>query len=399
MPRPDVPPRTPAALPASIEAPGRWRTRSTGRSARAARGAGEVCLGPYVTEHLARKRASRACSPRWLRCVETHLGAAVDVLGAGIALEAVHLRNIESFLSHLLDRPNGRGGTLRSGTIDHYLNSLSHVFHRAELDGLVDRNPVAQLLDRPRPTPSATPWLEVPEVAALLDQARRATPRRPDLAMPYLFELVAFFSYTGLRKAEGLGTRTADLHLDRGVLLVRPNRWRGLKTGESERVLPVFSELRMILEAYLASPYAPTGDLLFPSPVGAVERPLTNLRRSFGPLPMPARLGDGTGRDTATLGTRILRHSYCAARLQTLDHGAPISPYTVARELGHTDLSMVLRIYGHLGTIRCRHEEVRFLRPGSAADGAWTPSGLPEGGTPRHMSDPLTPDRIPGSRP
>jgi integrase len=379
MPRPDVPPRTSASVPASIEAPGRWRTRSSGPRASAATGAGTVRLGAYVTEHLARKRASRACSPRWLRCVETHLEAAVDVLGSGIALEAVGLRDIERFLSHLLGRPNGRGGTLSAGTIDHYLNSLSHLFHRAELDGLVDRNPVAQLLDRPRPTPKATPWLEVPEVAALLDQARRATPRRPDLAMPFLFELVAFFSYTGLRKAEGLGTRTADLHLDRGVLRVRPNRWRGLKTGESERVLPIFGELRLILQAYLTGPYAPTGDLLFPSPVGDVERPLTNLRRSLGPLPMPARLGDGVGGDPPKLGTRILRHSYCAARLQTLDHGAPISPYTVARELGHTDLSMVLRIYGHLGTIRCRHEEVRFLRPGSAADGAWTPNGLPEG--------------------
>ena len=33
--------------------------------------------------------------------------------------------------------------------------------------------------------------------------------------------------------------------------------------------------------------------------------------------------------------SRMFRHSYCAARLQTLDHGAPVSPYAVARELGH----------------------------------------------------------------
>jgi hypothetical protein len=32
--------------------------------------------------------------------------------------------------------------------------------------------------------------------------------------------------------------------------------------------------------------------------------------------------------------TRLFRHTYCAERLQTLDVGAPVSIYTVARALG-----------------------------------------------------------------
>ncbi|MBA3496804.1 MAG: hypothetical protein H0T86_06840 [Gemmatimonadales bacterium] len=55
-----------------------------------------------------------------------------------------------------------------------------------------------------------------------------------------------------------------------------------------------------------------------------------------------------------------LRHSYCAARLQTLDGGAPVSIYTVSRELGHTSPAMVQRVYAHLGTIRHRAEVVEY---------------------------------------
>ena len=51
---------------------------------------------------------------------------------------------------------------------------------------------------------------------------------------------------------------------------------------------------------------------------------------------------------------------YCAARLQTLDHGQPISVYTVSRELGHTSTDMVQRIYAHLGAVRHRSEVVKY---------------------------------------
>ena len=56
----------------------------------------------------------------------------------------------------------------------------------------------------------------------------------------------------------------------------------------------------------------------------------------------------------------MFRHTYCATRLQTLDHGAPVSPYTVSRELGHGSTAMVERVYSHLGTIRHRSEAVEF---------------------------------------
>ena len=49
-----------------------------------------------------------------------------------------------------------------------------------------------------------------------------------------------------------------------------------------------------------------------------------------------------------------------AARLQTLDGGAPVSGYTVGKELGHGGDALVRRVYDHLGTVRHRSAAVEF---------------------------------------
>lgn len=55
---------------------------------------------------------------------------------------------------------------------------------------------------------------------------------------------------------------------------------------------------------------------------------------------------------------KMFRHTYCAARLQRLDNGAPVSIYTVARELGHGGEALVKRVFGDLGEVRHRSEVV-----------------------------------------
>lgn len=65
--------------------------------------------------------------------------------------------------------------------------------------------------------------------------------------------------------------------------------------------------------------------------------------------------------------TKLFRHTYCAARLQTTDRGQPVSKYTVARELGQGGSDLVDRVYGHLGEIRHRAEEVEY-RPENHMD-------------------------------
>jgi hypothetical protein len=71
-------------------------------------------------------------------------------------------------------------------------------------------------------------------------------------------------------------------------------------------------------------------------------------------------LGSRVGFQPGEVRWNKLRHGYATARLQTLDNGAPVSTFTVARELGHTGVHMVERIYGHLGEVRHRSEVVEF---------------------------------------
>ena len=56
----------------------------------------------------------------------------------------------------------------------------------------------------------------------------------------------------------------------------------------------------------------------------------------------------------------MLRHIYCSTRLQTLERGAAVSPFTVGKELGHGGRALVDRVYGHLGEIRHRSDVVEY---------------------------------------
>lgn len=145
-------------------------------------------------------------------------------------------------------------------------------------------------------------------------------------------------------------------------------RRRGLKIGHAERELPIFSELGSILEGLPRGPMRTHGSAAV-SLTGRRGR-----RRASAPQPqalarlpaMPARLNLPPERPGARspgaprLRTDTLRHTYCAARLPTLDRAQPIAPMTLAREMGRTDLSMVWRISGHLRTIRHRGDEVSY---------------------------------------
>jgi hypothetical protein len=64
-----------------------------------------------------------------------------------------------------------------------------------------------------------------------------------------------------------------------------------------------------------------------------------------GPHFLVDSVGVRAGWRAGELTTRVFRHTWTAARLQTLDRGTPVSVYTVARELGHGSEEMVRRVY------------------------------------------------------
>ncbi|MCH7564323.1 MAG: hypothetical protein IH968_10925 [Gemmatimonadetes bacterium] len=113
----------------------------------------------------------------------------------------------------------------------------------------------------------------------------------------------------------------------------------------------MWPQLREALQAYVFGVGKVSG-LLFPSPIGGGM--LQDLRKML----------NATGKRASFTGgeitSKMFRHTYCAARLQTLDRGAPVSPWTVAREMGHGGRSLTDRVYGHLGDVRHRSEVVEY---------------------------------------
>jgi integrase len=180
-------------------------------------------------------------------------------------------------------------------------------------------------------------------IARVLD-GQEATHPVDEAALAY--PLVATYLLTGGRESEVLGLELDDVSLDRRTITFRPNKWRRLKTPGSHRVVRLWPQLAEILGAYI--PWRTVqrgGRLLFPSPWSDQEQMLTDTRKLLDRVAARAGLPQGE------LRTKAFRHTYCAARLQTLDQGAPVSTKTVARELGHESEAMVRRVYAHLGTL------------------------------------------------
>lgn len=178
--------------------------------------------------------------------------------------------------------------------------------------------------------------------ALLLEVARTRRPRPADLALPSLYPLLATFLLTGGRRKEVLGLLPDDVSLEWEVVIFRPNLFSEgrFKTEQSERVVPLWPQLAEVLAPLLVpAGRPPPSGLLFPGyGRGGEVQLFGNCNKTLdwvaGELGWPA----------GSIRTRIFRHTYCSARLQTLDGGAPVSPETVGRELGHNGTALVRRV-------------------------------------------------------
>ncbi len=117
----------------------------------------------------------------------------------------------------------------------------------------------------------------------------------------------------------------------------------------------LWPQLEEILGPYLHWRLMERGAVSCSPPRGPhLRQPIQDIRRLLD------RIATRAGLEAGSLRTKMFRHTYCAARLQTLDRGAPVSTYTVARELGHESEAMVRRVYAHLGEVRHRSEVVEY---------------------------------------
>ena len=150
-----------------------------------------------------------------------------------------------------------------------------------------------------------------------------------------------------------LGLEVDDVSFDRKTVTFRENEWRRLKTAGSHRVVPLWPQLEQILRPYVFGARPPSR-LLFPSYRTGAETMLTDFRKLLDAVAVRA------GWNAGEITPKMFRHTYASARLQTMDHGAPVSIFTVSRELGHGSEALVKRIYGHLGTLRHRARVVEY---------------------------------------
>lgn len=339
----------------------------------------KATLAEFSAYHLVQKQRSGRFTTQWLESVQNHLEAAIqyfcnsgrslprhDVSGEAVLdgisdrdLATISVADVQRYTSWLAQRRLPRGGTLSPSSQRKYLNSLSNLYRRAISEGCVPagHNPVIAMMDKPRDEPSRreSAWLEVHHAAILLESCRRTERDRPAAAMDpaMLHAIVATMLLTGGRPAEVLGLQVEDISFARKTVTFRPNRWRRLKTATSHRTVPLWPQLEEILRPWVHGRDIPLASgLLFPSGRGGGL--VRDIRKALDDAAAAVGWRRGEVRPYA------FRHTYCAARLQTLDRGHPVSPWTVAREMGHGGRALVDRIYGHLGEVRHRSEAVEY---------------------------------------
>ncbi len=333
--------------------------------------AADLGLAAFASHHLIQKKQSGQVTDGWLRQAESYLTRAVAYFGANRELMSITVQDVLDWVQEIRI-PDAKGKLRRPspGTHRHHNNALSNLYERAKSENVVvgSYNPVANIMRGEKPAARAEEagFLEQHEAAALLEAAR-VGPKRPDIACPFLYPLLATFLLTGGRKSEVLGLEVDDVSFDRKTVSFRPNQWRRLKTAHSVRTVPLWPQLEAILRPYIVpSDRTPLTGLLFPTTNGAGETVMvSDFRKALATIAKAANL------DPVRVTPKVFRHTYCAARLQSLDGGSPVSAWTVKAELGHGSLAMVERVYGHLGQVRSRTQGVEYLP--KVPEGAETP--------------------------
>jgi integrase len=134
----------------------------------------------------------------------------------------------------------------------------------------------------------------------------------------------------GGRESEATGLELDDVSLDRKTITFPPNASPPAPDPRLASVGSPLAPLAEILGPYLHSRLKERGgQLLFPSPWSEREQPIQDVHGQLD------RIAARAGLTAGGLRTKMFQHTYFAGRLQTLDRGAPVSTYTVARELGH----------------------------------------------------------------
>jgi len=142
----------------------------------------------------------------------------------------------------------------RPATVESYLRSLRAACTYALGAGRLERSPFdfrspARWVDWDVPE-LPPPVHQAEEIARVLALADQEAPEG-DWRAARLRAVVYAFAFTGARRRELLALAVADVDLDHGVIDIRPNGRRSLKTRSSAARIPIAAPLAAVLAAWL----------------------------------------------------------------------------------------------------------------------------------------------------
>ena len=268
---------------------------------------------------------------------------ATEALGAK-RVRDVRVVDVERFIALLEARE------LSASTQAKHLRVLGAAFEGARKRGLTGRNPVRELNAAARPRAARREAAYFDD-----DELIRLAPELADIHR-IAFELAL---KSGIRQAEAIALRWADIDLSGGVIRIRQTwtRHGGPLTppkSNEMRDVHITSDLVASLGSWWGELGRPSDEVLvlpgdgnFVSPFSLLGQLRAAMKRAGVP---PYHQTTGTSRNWHSL-----RHSY--ARI-VLEAGADI--YWLQKQLGHADLQTTIGKYGHFSPQARRREAERL---------------------------------------
>ncbi|MCA2993958.1 MAG: tyrosine-type recombinase/integrase [Gemmatimonas sp.] len=261
-------------------------------------------------------------------------------------LSRLRPEDVDAMLCELSAVCKDNGEPLAAATVRSYALEFSAMLTEAVRDRLIPTNPLPESRYLPRLAKRTAveddKFLDRVEVRALLNNVL------PSPQVPYAIELAMTLAYTGMRREEAMDLLVRDVNLEKKTIRVAPNQFSDGKTEAAERQIPLWPRLEAVLRPLLLG--RPGNAVVFASAIrkhrDKVDVPHTSI---MGTLRAAARRAGIRKK----MDHHILRHSYVSARLQ-MQHPTvtgtlvSVDPQLIVSEIGHSDESLIRRVYGHI---------------------------------------------------
>lgn len=312
---------------------------------------------------VARGRIKRSTYVKYKQAIDTFVSFIRSVKPT-MKMDEVTTSTIEAYMTHRAKQTRcGKGNVaITKVGVNKSVSFIRTFFRRACRKGVILANPINENLTwfnvrRTRTREHlADEIFTDEEVSLILEELRRGCPRA--------FPFVAAIAMTGARRAEVAHLRRENVDFHRSLLHIEPDPETGWspKNEASIRAVPMWPELRDIMQDLINRNDHSEHGYVFSLPDG---RPLWTwqdfpLRRMQSAI----RRLNKNGHEVRHGHLRMLRHWFISHSLNRRDD--PINPAEMMQIVGHTDLTMICKVYYHadLARISEKMDSFRVLKGG-----------------------------------